>query len=127
MLPANRILVVDDDRDVLRGARLRLEVAGYKTFSASDGEEGVAAAVELHPDVILLDVRMPRMDGLAALAILSDRADTKNIPVIMVSASLIDQQAALDAGARYFLSKPYQGKTLLAAIESATNDEIVRS
>jgi CheY-like chemotaxis protein len=127
MFAANRILVVDDDRDVLRGARLRLECAGYETFSAADGEEGVAAAVKLSPDAILLDVRMPRMDGLTALAKLRERAETRNIPVVMLSASLIDQQAALDAGARFFLSKPYQGRTLLAAIESATNNEIIRN
>ena len=127
MLAANRVLVVDDDRDVLRATRLRLEIAGYKTFSASNGEEGVASAVELHPDVILLDVRMPRMDGLTALAILGDRAETENIPVVMLSASVVDQRAALDAGARFFLSKPYQGKTLLAAIKSATNDETIRN
>jgi CheY-like chemotaxis protein len=127
MFAANRILVVDDDRDVLRGARLRLEGAGYETFSAADGEEGVASAVKLRPDAILLDVRMPRMDGLTALAKLRERADTRNIPVVMLSASLIDQQAALDAGARFFLSKPYQGRTLLAAIESATNNEIIRN
>jgi CheY-like chemotaxis protein len=127
VLAANRVLVVEDDRDVLRATRLRLEIAGYKTFSASNGEEGVASAVELHPDVILLDVRMPRMDGLTALAILGERAETENIPVVMLSASVVDQQAALDAGARFFLSKPYQGKTLLAAIKSATNDETIRN
>jgi CheY-like chemotaxis protein len=127
MLAANRILVVDDDQDVLRGVRLRLEGAGYKTFSAADGEEGVASAVKLRPDAILLDVRMPRMDGLTALATLRDRNETRNIPVVMLSASIIDQQAALDAGARFFLSKPYQARTLLAAIEAATKNEIIRN
>jgi CheY-like chemotaxis protein len=119
MPAANRILLVDDDRDVLLGATLRLGAAGYETMVAHDGEEGVAAAMKNRPDAIVLDVRMPKMDGLSALAKLRERAETKHIPIVMLSASLVDQQAALDAGARFFLSKPYQGKTLLAAIQSA--------
>ncbi len=124
---ANCVLVVDDDRDVLLGTRLRLEFAGYETLTAFDGQEGFESALRHHPDAILLDVRMPRLDGLQALTKLQDREETRHIPVVMLSASLVDQQAALDAGAKYFLTKPYQGKTLLAAIKSATSEQFSRN
>jgi DNA-binding response OmpR family regulator len=116
-----RILIVDDDHDVVSGTRLRLRAAGYSTIEAYDGEQGLAAAIENRPDAIVLDVRMPRMDGMTALAELRLRDDMRSIPVIVLSASLSDEQAALDAGARYFLPKPYQGGRLLAAVENVTN------
>jgi len=115
----NTVLVVDDDHDVAFGASLRLQAAGYDTLMAHDGLEGVAVARELHPAAIVLDVRMPRMNGLVALANLQRDQRTKGIPIVMLSASLVDQQAALDAGARYFLTKPYQPTTLLTAVGKA--------
>jgi DNA-binding response OmpR family regulator len=122
VLNRNRILVVDDDRDVVRGTRLRLDAAGYDTLVAFDGEEGVAMAVDRHPDAILLDIRMPRKNGLTALAELRAHQQTKNIPIIMLSACLIDQQASLDAGARFFLAKPYRARKLLEVLESALDE-----
>jgi DNA-binding response OmpR family regulator len=122
MLGRNRILVVDDDRDVVRGTRLRVGAAGYDTLVAFDGEEGVAMAVDRHPDAILLDIRMPRKNGLMALAELRAHQQTKNIPIVMLSACLLDQQASLDAGARFFLAKPYQARKLLEALESALDE-----
>jgi CheY-like chemotaxis protein len=71
------------------------------------------------PDLILLDVRMPGKDGLATLSDLKHRSDTCSIPVVMVSASVIDQEAALNAGARFFIRKPYSGATLMQAVRAA--------
>lgn len=119
MTRQRKVLLVDDDWDVRIAATLRLCAAGYDTVTADDGDEAVASAVEHRPDVIVLDVRMPRLDGLQALGRLRERGDTKNTPVVMLSASLRDQQAALDAGASFFVTKPYQGSTLLAAVKSA--------
>ncbi len=116
------ILLVDDDRAIREGASLRLRASGYNTLDANDGGQGVATAIQLMPDAIVMDVRMPRMDGLAALSALQENEATKNIPVVMLSASLMDQQEALDAGARFFLSKPYEGKNLVGAIESALGE-----
>jgi CheY-like chemotaxis protein len=113
------VLVVDDDCEIVMAATLRLRAAGYRTQTACDGESGVAAAAECHPDVILLDVRMPRKDGLTALGELKARRDTKDIPIVMLSASNVDQQAALDAGARFFLKKPYRGDMLVQAVAMA--------
>ena len=116
------VLLVDDDSAILEGASLRLRASGYDTLAASDGGQGVAAAIKLKPDAIVMDVRMPRMDGIAALSELQENAATKDIPVVMLSASLMDQQKALDAGARFFLRKPYVGKNLVGAIESALGE-----
>lgn len=114
----HRILIVDDDHDISRGVELRLRSAGYDTFTASDGAEGCAAAVDQGPDAIVMDVRMPKVDGIEALNTLSHDGRTNSTPVIVLSASLGDQQAALDAGARYFLKKPFRTSDLLTAIES---------
>jgi CheY-like chemotaxis protein len=116
------VLVVEDDRDVAFGASLRLRAAGYQTLLAHDGHEGVRLAREARPTAIVLDVRMPRMNGLVALNKLQHDDRTKNIPIVMLSASVVDQQAALDAGARYFLTKPYQHTTLLTALERAISE-----
>jgi CheY-like chemotaxis protein len=118
----NHVLLIDDDRDVLHGACLRLGAAGYEPTTAVDGRKGIDRAIHDHPDAIVLDVRMPEMDGLEVLSALQQRADTRAIPVIMLSASLVDQDAALEAGARFFLTKPYQSKALLAALSAALRE-----
>lgn len=116
------VLVIDDEREIAQGACIRLRVAGYGTLTAADGEAGVIAAATRQPSAIVLDVRMPRMDGLTALGELRSRTDTRHIPVVMLSASLIDKPAALDAGARFFLSKPYDAPTLIAAVNTAVDE-----
>lgn len=119
MRRAYHILIVDDNPEITRAAGLRLRAAGYEAITAPDGEQGVALAVAHHPDAIVLDVRMPGKDGMAALFELKDHRHTKDIPVVMLSASIVDQQAALDGGARFFLKKPYDGKQLVRALEAA--------
>jgi len=112
-----RILLVDDDRQQTMGMRIRLRAAGYDTSVAHDGAAGLNAAMANRPDAIVLDVQMPVMDGMAALAQLGHCEQTRDIPVIMVSASVDNRQAALFGGARYFLEKPYDSKTLIEALE----------
>jgi DNA-binding response OmpR family regulator len=119
MSEAATVLVVDDDEEIVRAACLRLRAAGYKALEATDGQAGMAAAVADRPDLILLDVRMPKKDGLAVLAELKHRSDTKHIPVVILSASVVDQEAGLDAGARFFIRKPYSGATLMQAVRTA--------
>jgi DNA-binding response OmpR family regulator len=118
------VLLVDDDEEILCAACLRLRAAGFRTLTAGDGEAGIAEAVANRPNAILLDVRLPRRDGLSVLSELKRRPETKDIPVVMLSASVVDQEAALDAGARFFLRKPYRGEMLVQAIRTAleTND-----
>jgi len=121
MSPKAQILIVDDEPDIVEGARMWLEAAGYSTNTARNGVDGVKQAKDHPPDAIVLDVRMPKKDGLRVLTDLRDRPETRNIPVVMLSASLVDQQRTLEAGARFFLRKPYTGKDLVAAIDGALN------
>jgi CheY-like chemotaxis protein len=115
---SKRILIIDDNHEIVRATSLRLNVAGYETLAAYDGEQGIDAAVANQPDAIVLDVRMPVKDGLTALLELKCREETRDIPVVMLSASVVDQQAALDCGARYFVRKPHDGSQLIAALNT---------
>ena len=117
------VLLIEDDREILNVAALRLRAAGYATMAAADGEEGVQRAVADRPDAIVMDVRMPKKDGMTALAELQEQDETRHIPVVMLSASVVDQQRALEAGARFFLTKPYQGRDLLSAVSAAIDED----
>lgn len=119
MSDTKQVLLIEDDQEIVAGASLRLRASGYDVISACDGEQGVASAARNHPDAIILDVHMPRMDGLTALNQLKTRLDTRHIPVLMLSASITEQNSALDAGAECYLRKPYQAQTLLAALSAA--------
>ncbi len=114
-----RVLVVDDDPEIVDALTCRLEALGYEVLTAPNGREGVDAAFESSPDAIILDVRMPELDGLSALSELKAHDGTKNTPVIMLSASLRDQQKALDDGARFFVQKPYDAQTVVSALETS--------
>jgi CheY-like chemotaxis protein len=121
MLEKRRVLVIDDDREIVRGVRIRLQAAGYEVLTAYDGQAGLAACFEHRPDVVVLDVRMPVMDGLAVLAALKRREETKAIPVVVLSARVVarEKATALELGARFFLGKPYDATSLMAAIATA--------
>jgi len=121
MLKPKTVLIVDDDQQIVDGINLRLKRAGYITMIASDGSQGVFAAVQSLPDAIILDVRMPKLDGISALKKLRSTRETRSIPVMMLSASIQDKQPALDAGARFFIAKPYQSATLLKAVQTVTS------
>jgi CheY-like chemotaxis protein len=119
MSRSQKVLIVDDDREIVMGTALRLRSAGYEAVSAFDGRGGIAAARQQHPDATILDVRMPQMDGLEMIRELKEHEDTRNIPVVMLSASLRDKRRALDAGARFFLTKPCRSADLLEAVTAA--------
>ena len=118
-----RILVVDDDREIARGLSYRLKAKGYEVQAAHGGEQGFTLACEERPDAVVLDIRMPDVDGLTVLSRLKDHPETKSIPVIMCSASLVDQKDALDRGASFFVQKPFEAEVLLAAIEAVSRQD----
>src|SRR5262249_10166132 len=113
-----RILVVDDDRD----ARATLAMVlgdDYDVLVAGDGREATEIALASRPDIILMDLYMPRMDGLAALEALRADPLTAAVPVILISARGDDltRSRSLDLGAVDFLQKPFSGRELKARIE----------
>lgn len=118
-----QILIVEDNRDIAFGAALRLHSAGYQPTVAQDASEAWQKISCGQPDAIVLDVVMPGISGLEFMGQLRHTISTQSIPVVMLSASLRDKQAALDAGARFFLPKPYSAEHLLAAIDVAIREQ----
>ena len=124
MCKPHKVLIVDDDREIVLGTALRLRSAGYQPLAAYSGRGGIAVAREEHPDATILDVRMPEMDGLEMIRELKDHEQTRGIPVVMLSASLRDKRRALDAGARFFLTKPCPSADLLEAVSAAISEPV---
>ncbi|MDQ6438118.1 response regulator [Mesorhizobium sp. LHD-90] len=115
-----RILAVDDTPENLEILRLRLETNGYQVETAADGEEGLTKARELKPDLVLLDIMMPKLDGIAVLRLLKQDDLLRSIPVILVTAKADtrDVVEGLDAGGDDYLTKPFEHHALLARVRS---------
>jgi DNA-binding response OmpR family regulator len=117
----NQILLIDDDPRLVEALQIRLEASGYGVHVAYNGEEGVAAAKRVLPQLVLLDVNMPGMDGLQVCRTLRETDPLNTTPIIIMSAIThqLARRAALDAGANNFVAKPYQAKLMMEAIREA--------
>jgi two-component system, OmpR family, response regulator MprA len=113
-----RVLLVDDDPGVLLSVRRALEFEGYDVTTASDGEEALGAVGHDDPDALVLDVTMPRADGLQVCRRL--RADGNAVPILVLTArhAVSDRVAGLDAGADDYLVKPFALEELLARLRA---------
>ena len=113
-MSGNRILVVEDNERNLKLVRDVLQYAGYDVIAASSGEQGVALAKERVPDLVLMDLQLPTMDGAEALRILRDDPLTREIPVVAVTAFAMkdDRERALDAGFDSYIEKPISVRAL---------------
>jgi adenylate cyclase len=114
------ILVVDDLWENLDIIRIRLEGQGYQVQTAADGEEAISKARELSPDLILLDIMMPKLDGISTLKILKQDQRLRFIPVVLLTAKSDrgDVIAGLDAGGDDYLAKPIDHASLMARVRS---------
>ena len=117
-----RILVIDDEPDVLLLCRVNLSHAGYQVLEALDGWSGMELARAERPDLIILDLMLPGMDGMAVLRELADDERTRSIPVLMLTAKtqLEDRERCRDAGAAAFLTKPFSPVRLTELVETLT-------
>jgi two-component system, cell cycle response regulator DivK len=114
-----RLLVVEDNPQNLKLAQLLLQRAGHTVFTAVDGEMGVSQARAEHPDVVLMDVQMPGIDGLAATRLLKADAATAGIKVVALTALAMkgDAERILAAGCDAYLAKPFQYSELVAVVD----------
>ncbi len=113
-----RILVVDDELDLVSVLRMGLEIQGFEVIEAMDGEEGLRRARHEHPDLMVLDLMLPKMDGYKVCRALKFDERFKSLPIIILSARSGDQdrKLALDMGADLFMTKPYEMNELVAKI-----------
>ena len=120
-----RILIIDDDKVIRENTAELLELEGYSTLTASNGNTGLEKIMKHMPDLILCDLRMPEMGGFTLLGHLGQHLELKRIPFIFFSAKAekADVKAGIDAGAVGYLIKPFELKDLLASIEKCLNSK----
>ena len=115
---AKTILIVEDESKNVTLLRDLLQVSRYSTIEATDGKQGVELAKSKKPDLILMDIQMPVMDGLEATRILKADAATRNIPVLALTSYAMkgDEERILEAGCDGYLTKPYNIQELLKTV-----------
>ena len=118
------ILLVEDTQEVTMMIKDYLELAGYKVVTAQDGVDAIVQAKLVHPDLILMDVQMPRMDGLEATRKLRSEPDFRYTPIIALTALAMpsDRERCLAAGMDEYISKPVNLKALVKIIQSCLFD-----
>jgi DNA-binding response OmpR family regulator len=121
-VPGKKILICDDDPVILRLLQVNLEIEGYQVITAHHGEEAVEKARVEVPDLVILDIMMPRMDGYEACEKIRSQDETSEIPIVFLSAKA--QQSDIDKGRAYgvsdYLTKPFDPRDLLEVIERLT-------
>ena len=113
-----RVLVVDDSKTIRRTAQTLLQKEGCEVFVAEDGFDALAKIVEYQPQLIFIDIMMPRLDGYHACALIRSNSTFKNTPIIMLSSKdgLFDRAKARVVGANYYLTKPFSQDELKKAL-----------
>ena len=121
-----KILLVEDHEEISDFLSRRLQRRGFETVIAANGAEGVMVAMSQRPDIILLDMNMPVMDGWAAAGIMKATPITAHIPIIALTAHAMsgDEQKALEAGCNDYVSKPIDFAVLLEKIELLTGGSV---
>jgi CheY-like chemotaxis protein len=118
-----RILVVEDNMDTYELVHFILEKNGFETFLAVNGRDGVNAALKQKPDLIIMDMSMPEMDGWTATGLIKKNEMTSAIPLIALTAHALpgDRQRAMDAGCDEYITKPMDLDELVEAIQYWVN------
>jgi two-component system cell cycle response regulator DivK len=118
------ILIVEDNEKNMKLVRDILQVKGYRTLEATTGEDGVRLAGEHVPDLVLMDIQLPGINGIEALALLRKDPATAKIPVIAVTASVMqqDRKLIMEAGFDAYIGKPINLKEFLATVQNALGE-----
>jgi DNA-binding response OmpR family regulator len=119
MTESVRILVADDDPDLLELLRLNLEAEGHAVMVACDGTEALEIAIQTRPDLLVLDVMMPGLDGLEVTRKLRERPETAGLPIVLLTARGSNPEIleGWQSGADYYITKPFELEHLLYFIE----------
>ena len=119
------ILIVDDERPFCNATAEILGFHGYQTFAAYNADDAISILEEITPDLIIVDFRMPKMDGISLLRSLSPKPDLLHTPFIMISGNAMDADwgQAWQAGAEAFLAKPFKVDELLTVIDHILTPE----
>lgn len=114
-----RVLLVEDELNIVATLKFVLERSGFEVGVANDGRQGLDIALSDTPDVLVLDVMLPEMDGYEVLRRLREVNETRNLPVLMLTAKgqHEDRQTALECGADMFITKPFANSEVLDAVE----------
>jgi len=120
-----RILLVEDEQDLVTALVFRLEAEGYEVISAADGEAGLHKAKNERPDLILLDLMLPKMHGYKVCSSLKADNVYKNIPIIIFTARAgeEDRKMSEEVGAEAYISKPFEPSILMAKIKELLRDK----
>jgi len=115
-----KVLIIEDNDDIRENIAEILDLADYESLTAANGKEGVAKAMETHPDLIICDIMMPELDGYGVLHILSKKESTAGIPFIFLTAKAerADMRKGMTLGADDYITKPFDDTELLDAIEA---------
>lgn len=115
-----KILIVEDEKDIVKMLDYNLKKEGFRTAVAFDGEEAIGLANKEHPDLILLDLMLPEIDGLEVCKALKKESKTANIPIIMLTAKTqeSDKVVGLELGADDYVTKPFSPRELIARIKA---------
>ena len=105
-----KILIVDDEQDIVESLKFVLETEGYECYTAFNGDDGLKSAKEIVPDLILLDIMMPKMNGYKISRLLKFDNKYKNIPILMVTARTQDEDKLIgeETGADEYITKPFE-------------------
>ncbi len=119
------VMVVDDSKTIRRTAETLLRKVGCHVITAEDGFDALAKIVDNRPDLIFVDIMMPRLDGYQACALIKNNQQFKNTPVVMLSSKdgLFDKAKGRIVGSDQYLTKPFSKEELLGAIRQQTADE----
>jgi two-component system alkaline phosphatase synthesis response regulator PhoP len=120
MAKQRRVLLVDDEPSIIKTVGKRLELAGYEVLTALDGQDGLAKAKVGRPDVIILDLMMPKLSGFEVCNALKADPAYKHIPIIIFTGKgqEMDERLCRELGAEAYISKPHDATTLLEQIEA---------
>ena len=113
-----RILIIEDEADMMEMVKFRLEASGFEVICASDGEAGLDKAAKENPDLILLDLMLPRIDGYKVCRELKSDEGYRRIPIVIFTAraSEREREMGLDCGAEAYITKPFEPQALVDKI-----------